>query len=221
MSKALRSNMTAFYNLVIAASGTSAALVNLHPLSRGTVNINPARPAAEPTVDYRALTNPVDTLVMTDILKFTRRFYMDNKRTTAWGPVQSSPGAGVQTDAQFASYLADTLSPTEYHPVGTAAMMPRELGGVVDQWLKVYGVEGLRVVDGSMMPMLPGGNTCQTVYAVAEKVSGAIGNGFDMMKNLLTWKFTGCGYNQGSREGCWFLSTDGCQHQKPRTLAYS
>lgn len=50
-------------------------------------------------------------------------------------------------------------------------MLPREFGGVVDEELRVYGVTGLRVVDASIMPTLPGGNTCQTVYAVAEKVS--------------------------------------------------
>jgi choline dehydrogenase len=52
--------------------------------------------------------------------------------------------------------------PMEYHPSGTCAMLPLELGGVVD--------EALRVVDASVMPMLPGANTCQTVYAIAEKV---------------------------------------------------
>ncbi|KLU87079.1 hypothetical protein MAPG_06084 [Magnaporthiopsis poae ATCC 64411] len=53
-------------------------------------------------------------------------------------------------------------------------MLPRELGGVVDQQLKVYGVKKLRIVDGSIMPTLPGANTCQTVYAVAEKAADLI-----------------------------------------------
>lgn len=49
-------------------------------------------------------------------------------------------------------------------------MLPRALGGVVGEDLAVYGVRGLRVVDASVIPTLPGANTCQTVYAVAEKV---------------------------------------------------
>jgi choline dehydrogenase len=62
------------------------------------------------------------------------------------------------------------ITPTEYHPSGTCAMLPRELGGVVDETLKVYDVGGLRIVDASVIPTLPGANTCQTVYAIAEKV---------------------------------------------------
>jgi choline dehydrogenase-like flavoprotein len=53
-------------------------------------------------------------------------------------------------------------------------MLPRELGGVVDEELRVYGVRGLRVVDASVMSTLVGGNTCQTVYAIAEKVSDSV-----------------------------------------------
>jgi Choline dehydrogenase and related flavoproteins len=53
-------------------------------------------------------------------------------------------------------------------------MLPRELGGVVDEELRVYGVTGLRVVDASIMPTLPGANTCQTVYAIAEKVRASL-----------------------------------------------
>jgi len=63
------------------------------------------------------------------------------------------------------------MIPSTFHPVGTAAMMPRELGGVVDEGLLVYGVKGLSVVDASVQPDLPRAYTQQTVYAVAEKVS--------------------------------------------------
>jgi len=60
---------------------------------------------------------------------------------------------------------------TENHHAGTAAMLPRDLGGVVDPELKVYGVQGLRVVDASVMPMIPATHLQATVYAIAEKVS--------------------------------------------------
>lgn len=55
------------------------------------------------------------------------------------------------------------------HHAGTTAMMPRELGGVVDAELRVYGVEGLRVVDAGIIPILPAAHIQSTVYAVAEK----------------------------------------------------
>lgn len=52
-------------------------------------------------------------------------------------------------------------------------MLPLELGGCVDQTLRVYGVKNLRVIDGSVISMIPGGNTCQPIYAVAEKVKSS------------------------------------------------
>lgn len=61
---------------------------------------------------------------------------------------------------------------TEFHPAGTAAMMPENLGGVVDSNLKVYGFCNLRIVDASIMPIIPSAHLQATVYAVAEKVSG-------------------------------------------------
>lgn len=169
---ALRRNGTAFFNLCLTPGGAgSGAMVDLHPLSRGTVNIKVDDPfGAEPIVDYRALSNPLDTTVMTEMMRFTRRFYFNNTANAQYVPREMSPGSRVQSDEDFADYLSNTLSPTEYHPAGTCAMMPREMGGVVDEKLRVYGVKNLRVVDASIMPTLPSGNTCQTVYAVAEKV---------------------------------------------------
>ncbi|KAL1841780.1 hypothetical protein VTJ49DRAFT_6618 [Mycothermus thermophilus] len=174
-ASALRSNGSAFYNLVLTGGSSNGILVDLHPLSRGTVNIDTSDPYNRPPrVDYRALANPLDSVVMAELVRFTRKYHLENPLTRDWAATELSPGRSVQTDQQFADYFARTLSPTEFHPVGTCAMMPRELGGVVDEELRVYGVEGLRVVDGSIMSTLVGGNTCQTVYAVAEKAADLI-----------------------------------------------
>ncbi|KAK3303792.1 uncharacterized protein B0T15DRAFT_541265 [Chaetomium strumarium] len=172
---ALRNNNSAFGNLIITGGAASGAIVDLHPLSRGTVTINRSSPHdTEPLVDYRALSNPLDGAVMTDILRFARRYHLENPLTAAWDATEFAPGLEVATDEQFGEYLAESVSPSEFHPAGTCAMLPRELGGVVDEELRVYGVRGLRVVDASIMPTLPGGNTCQTVYAVAEKAADLI-----------------------------------------------
>jgi choline dehydrogenase len=170
MAKAIRSPNTAFYNQVLSGAGSSGTMVNLHPLSRGTVNINPSDPFnTEPVVDYRALSNPVDLDVMIEFINFTRRYFFET-RLADFGPRQTSPPDYVQEPADLARFLQQVISPSEFHPSGTCAMLPKELGGVVDEDLKVYGVKRLRVVDASIMPTLPGANTCQTVYAVAEKV---------------------------------------------------
>jgi choline dehydrogenase-like flavoprotein len=86
------------------------------------------------------------------------------------GVQETFPGAAVQTDEQIENFIRSTLA-TENHHGGTAAMIPRHLGGVVDSGLKVYGVQGLRVIDASIMPTLPAAHLQATVYGIAEKVS--------------------------------------------------
>ncbi|KAI1141002.1 GMC oxidoreductase [Hypoxylon sp. FL0543] len=169
MAKAIRSTNTAFYNHVLSGAGSSGSLINLHPLSRGTVNINTTDPHnTEPIVDYRALTNPVDLDIMVEFLRFTKRYFFET-RLKELIPRQMQPPDYVNEPEDLAGFLSENLSPSEFHPSGTCAMMPKELGGVVDEKLKVYGVNHLRVVDASIMPTLPGANTCQSVYAIAEK----------------------------------------------------
>lgn len=161
--------------------------MDLHPLSRGTVNINTTDPFnTEPVVDYRALTNPVDLDIMVEMLRFTKRYFFET-RLKEFGPRQVQPPDYVDEPEDLAGFLQANLSPTEFHPSGTCAMMPKELGGVVDESLQVYGVKHLRVVDASIMPVLPGANTCQSVYAIAEKVSGTI-----TIRKTRTYKLTRC-----------------------------
>ena len=167
LAAAIRSSNTAFYSMTLSGSSVAGGMnVLLHPLSRGTVTVDATDPhGREPVVDYRALSNPLDADILAEFVRFTRRYHFDTN-LAAYAPRESSPGA----DADLAAFVRQTASPSEYHPSGTCAMLPRELGGVVDQELRVYGVEALRVVDASVIPTLPGANTCQTVYAIAEKV---------------------------------------------------
>ncbi|KAI1812269.1 FAD/NAD(P)-binding domain-containing protein [Poronia punctata] len=174
MAAAIRSKNTAFYNHVLTGGATSGTIVDLHPLSRGTVNIDPQSPfEGEPVVDYRALSNPVDLDIMVEIVRFTRRYYFDT-RLKELGPRQIQPSDDVDETEYLKDYLRQSVSPSYFHPVGTCAMMPRDLGGVVDEQLKVYGIKQLRVVDASIMPVLVGANTCQTTYAIAEKAADMI-----------------------------------------------
>lgn len=66
------------------------------------------------------------------------------------------------------------LDRSNFHPVGTASMLPREKGGVVDADLKVYGTENVRVIDASIIPFQVCGHLTSTVYAVAEKAADII-----------------------------------------------
>ncbi|KAK7446786.1 glucose oxidase [Colletotrichum acutatum] len=169
---ALRSPGAAFYNFFLRGAPTESNFVLLHPLSRGTISLNTSDPFfSEPVVDYRALSNPADLAVQIEFIRFTRRYFLESATLARYAPVETVPGANVTSDEALGEAVRRMISPTTFHPVGTAAMMPRALGGVVDEGLEVYGVRGLSVVDASVMPDLPGAYTQQTVYAVAEKVS--------------------------------------------------
>lgn len=151
-------------------AGSTTSLVLTKPASRGTVALNQTDIYAEPILDYGTHTNPVDVLVASEAVRFSRRFRQTPTMTSSFAPVEVAPGAGITTDEDLEYYIRSTGGSTTGHLSGTCSMMPRELGGVVSPELLVYGVTGLSVADASIMPLIPGAHTCTSVYAVAEKV---------------------------------------------------
>lgn len=147
-------------------------IVNLKPLSRGSILINSTDPRADPQIDFGTFTHPADLDILVASLKKNREL-LNSAPMQQLGIVELSPGPSVQSDADIAAALKNGTLSSWQHPVGTVAMMPQQLGGVLDPELKVYGVQGLRVVDASMMPIIPASHTSSTVYAVAEKVRQA------------------------------------------------
>lgn len=85
-------------------------------------------------------------------------------------PRETAPGFNVTTDEDITAWLSTVMRPSTAHLIGTCSMLPKGLGGVVGSNLRVYGVERLRVVDASLMPLLPRAYTQQSTYAIAEKV---------------------------------------------------
>jgi choline dehydrogenase-like flavoprotein len=154
--------------------GGMAVTVLQKPTSRGTVYLDPSNPRGEPIVDYRGLQNPVDMEMMLASIRYTRQIY-STAALSVLEPIELSPGARHQSDDELKSQIASGLVyPTFAHPSCSCAMMPRNLGGVVDSSLRVYGVQKLTVVDASIFPMIPSTHLQATVYAVAEQAADII-----------------------------------------------
>lgn len=151
------------------STGAGLRAFLLHPLSRGTVRLNLTDHFAPPILDYRAGTNPVDFDIHLVHLKYLRRS-LETPTMQRYGALETGPGAAVQDDEGLLEYIKDSMTLSFLHPCCTAAMLPKELGGVVGPDLKVHGLKGLRVVDISVLPLLVSSHTSSTAYALGEKV---------------------------------------------------
>ena len=148
----------------------------LAPSSRGTVSVLSNSLSDPPRIDPQYYTTPEDVSVALHSFKQLRRAlatYAQHNFTIGPNNGEVAPGAQVQTDAEIINYIRETAIPV-WHVTGTCAMRPREDGGVVDSQLRVYGVQGLRVVDASVFPVIPDAHLVAGVYMVAEKAADMI-----------------------------------------------
>ena len=142
------------------------------PKSRGQLTLRSADPSDHPLIDPNALSEPEDVESMLAGMELAREIAHSGPYAESLGK-ELFPGPDV-TDRQM---LEDDLRQRVeliYHPVGTCRIGPPEAGGVVDSDLRVHGLEGLRVVDASVMPVVPGGNTNAPTIMVAEKAADHI-----------------------------------------------
>lgn len=143
-----------------------------HPLSKGNVHISSRDIRDKPIINPNYLSHPYDLQAVMNLAKFLRTIASTAPLKDVWVE-EYEPGSSTQSDEDWKRFaLANTLS--IYHPVGTAAMLPEKDGGVVDPQLKVYGMKRLRVVDASIIPLLPSAHIQTLVYGIAEKAAEMI-----------------------------------------------
>jgi len=142
-----------------------------HAFSRGTVMIASADPFAMPLVDPNYFGVDIDATIMQQASEWIRKYVQTAPMNTIM-KAETIPGADVTGDALW-TYVRNAAS-TEYHPMSSCSMLPKDKGGVVDTSLKVYGASNLRVADASIMPIHVSAHLMASTYGVAEKVADLI-----------------------------------------------
>jgi choline dehydrogenase len=151
--------------------GFSIGATQLRPESRGEITLGSADPFDDPAIDPNYVTEDEDMHVLVEGVKKAREIAQADAMNEYRGE-EIWPGEDVQTDEEIREHVRETAH-TVYHPVGTCKMGDDDMA-VVDDRLRVRGVEGLRVVDASIMPTLTSGNTNAPTIAIAEKAADMI-----------------------------------------------
>ncbi|MCY4003409.1 MAG: GMC family oxidoreductase N-terminal domain-containing protein [Rhodospirillales bacterium] len=144
----------------------TAACYQLRPESRGSIHIRSSDPAEPPAIRFNFLSDPIDRDTLVAGVGLIRRIAAAAPMDPFRGE-EISPGAEVEGAAAIESWIREN-SETAYHPIGTCRMGPGA-DAVVDDRLRVHGLEGLRIADASIFPTMPSGNTNAPSIMVGEK----------------------------------------------------
>ena len=154
-------------------SGVNSTVCVIRPTSRGSVHARSADPKEPPKIIHNYLSTDHDKKLSIEGFKLQRRIYQ-SAAFQQHATDEILPGPSVQTDDEILDFWKREAMST-YHPVGSAKMGPADdPDAVVDNELRVHGVDGLRVVDCSIFPLIPSGNTHAPVVAVAARAADLI-----------------------------------------------
>ncbi|HEY1311564.1 MAG TPA: GMC oxidoreductase, partial [Pseudolabrys sp.] len=148
----------------------TASVANVRPTSRGTLKLKSADPVDAPAISPNYLATPEDQRVAANSIRITRRI-VAQPALQPYSPQEYLPGPQVRDDDEAALVKsAGDIGTTIFHPVGTARMgRSDDARAVVDARLRVIGIDGLRVIDASVMPSITSGNTNSPTMMIAEK----------------------------------------------------
>jgi choline dehydrogenase-like flavoprotein len=155
-------------------SSITMSICDLRPTSRGTLRLKSADPAAHPALRFNYLTSGRDQRVAVDALRIVKRL-LAQPALARLKPKGISDGVLPGEDDRSLLQTARNIAFTIFHPVGSAKMgLPSDPLAVVDARLRVIGLDGLRVVDASVMPAITSGNTNAPTMMIAEKAAEMI-----------------------------------------------
>jgi choline dehydrogenase-like flavoprotein len=147
---------------------------DLRPTSRGEVRLRSPDPHSKPIIAPHYLSTDADRRVAADALRLTRRL-MAQPALARFKPQEFRPGLAVGDDDDALAHAAGDIGTTIFHPVGTAKMgLASDPMAVVDERLRVHGLEGLRVIDASVMPTLVSGNTNTPTIMIAANAAAMV-----------------------------------------------
>ena len=144
----------------------------MRPKSLGSVNIRSADPAAAPAIRFNYLSDPQDREDLRNSVRLTREI-LSQPALSRYRGRELNPGDALREDSELDAWVRRSVE-TCYHPVGTCRMGLDPGRSVVDAECRVHGIDGLRVVDASIMPSIVSGNTNAPTIMIAEKVSDII-----------------------------------------------
>jgi choline dehydrogenase len=151
----------------------TASVCQLRPTSRGSIHIGSADASVPPLIAPNYLSTDYDRHVAANALRLTRRIAAA-PALAPYRPQEILPGIQYQTEEEL-QQAASAVGTTIFHPVGTCRMgTADDPGAVVDNRLRVIGIDGLRVVDASIMPSITSGNTNSPTLMIAERASDMI-----------------------------------------------
>ncbi|KAI0551665.1 hypothetical protein F4679DRAFT_538793 [Xylaria curta] len=145
-----------------------------HPFSRGNVHISSKDVSVPPTWNPNYCTHPLDLEIMARTVGFVEKIVNTPPYKDLIDPELKRLPDATGDDLEVAKEIVRGRSVSCFHIAGTCRMLPRELGGVVDERLIVHGTSNIRIIDASMIPLEPLGNIQTTVYAVAERAADFI-----------------------------------------------
>ena len=147
---------------------TTLQFATQRPFSRGAVRLTSSDPFTIPSINPGYLTHPSDIDIIREAMKYIRNVASTAPLSSVLGSEIAPGTSSVSSDADIESFVRRQLS-TEYHPAGSCSMLPLAYGGCVDDQARVYGINNLRVIDSSIIPVSTAAHLCSPTYALAER----------------------------------------------------